>query len=66
VRPARPGDALRTPFDNSVNGNDADVFLLGRAEVTPRQIREYPPILKPYKPVGHIIDLPKGVAYVAK
>jgi len=66
VRPARPGDALRTPLDNSVNGNDADVFLLGRAEVTPRQIRENPPILQPYKPVGHIIDLPKGVSYVAK
>ena len=66
VRPARPGDPLRTPLDNSVNGNDADVFLLGRAEVTPRQIRESPPILQPYKPVGHIIDLPKGVAYVAK
>jgi pilus assembly protein CpaC len=66
VRPARPGDALRTPLDNTVNGNDADVFLLGRAEVTPRQIRENSPIVQAHKPVGHIIDLPKGAVYVAK
>jgi len=66
VRPARPGDALRSPLESSVNGNDADVFLLGRAEVTPRQVKESPPILQPYKPLGHIIDLPKGVTYVAK
>jgi pilus assembly protein CpaC len=65
VRPARPGDAIRTPLDNSVNGNDADVFLLGRAEATPRQLRESPPIVRAHKPVGHIIDLPKGVSYVA-
>jgi pilus assembly protein CpaC len=64
VRPARPGDPLRTPLDNSVNGNDADLFGLGRAEVTPRQSRENSPIVQPYKPTGHIIDLPKGVSYV--
>ena len=66
VRPARPGDALRTPLDNSVNGNDADLFLLGRGEVTPRQVRETSPFVQVYKPVGHIIDLPKGVLHVAK
>jgi pilus assembly protein CpaC len=66
VRPARPGDALRTPLDNSANGNDADLFGLGRAEVTPRQVRESAPIVQAYKPVGHIIDLPKGALYVAK
>jgi pilus assembly protein CpaC len=65
VRPARPGDAIRTPLENSVNGNDADLFLLGRAEVTPRQVRENSPIVRASRPMGHIIDLPKGAPYAA-
>jgi pilus assembly protein CpaC len=64
VRPARPGDPLKSPLESSVNGNDADVFLLGRAEMTPRQARESSPIVRPYRPVGHIIDLPKRASYV--
>ena len=34
VRPARPGDVLRTPLDGTQPANDADFFLLGQAEVT--------------------------------
>jgi pilus assembly protein CpaC len=60
VQPARPGDVLKTPLDNTVAGNDADVFLHGRAELTPRQVREVNPWLQGVKPVGHILDLPKG------
>ena len=30
VRPARPGDAIRTPLDSTVSGNDADLFLIMR------------------------------------
>jgi pilus assembly protein CpaC len=33
VRPARPGDDLRTPLDDSVPPNDADFFLLGKTDV---------------------------------
>ena len=62
VQPARPGDALKTPLDNTVPGNDADVFLLGKSELTPREVREANPWLKGVKPVGHILDLPKGAS----
>src|SRR5262249_22139261 len=31
VRPARPGDAVKTPLDNTIPGNDADYFLTGKA-----------------------------------
>jgi pilus assembly protein CpaC len=60
VRPARPGDELKTPLDSSVAGNDADFFLAGRAELTPRQVSEVVPAARGIKPVGHIIDLPRG------
>jgi pilus assembly protein CpaC len=62
VQPARPGDVLKTPLDNTVAGNDADVFLHGRSELTPRQVREVNPWLQGVKPIGHILDLPKGAS----
>ncbi len=33
VRPARPGDAIATPLDNSLPANDVDLFLMGKPEV---------------------------------
>jgi pilus assembly protein CpaC len=33
VRPARPGDAVATPLDNSLPANDVDLFLMGKPEV---------------------------------
>jgi pilus assembly protein CpaC len=60
VQPARPGDVLHTPLDNTVVGNDTDVFLHGRAELTPRQVGQMVPAARPYRAVGHILDLPKG------
>jgi pilus assembly protein CpaC len=60
VRPARPGDELKTPLDSTVPGNDADFFLEGRAELTPRQVREAVPAARTLRPVGHILDLPQG------
>lgn len=67
VRPARPGDVLRTPLDTSKPANDAEFFLLGQSEVTVPMDRRLngrsdggPP------PIGHILDVPKGVSYVAK
>jgi pilus assembly protein CpaC len=38
VRPARPGDDLRSPLDDTVPPNDADFFLLGKTEL-PRSNR---------------------------
>ena len=34
VRPARPGDVLRTPLDTSKPANDPEFFLLGQSEIT--------------------------------
>ena len=34
VRPARPGDVLRTPLDTTKPANDPEFFLLGQSEVT--------------------------------
>jgi pilus assembly protein CpaC len=66
VRPARPGDVLRTPLDGTKPGNDADLFLLGQAEVTvpmDRRLKGLSDGSAP--PIGHILDVPKGVSYVA-
>jgi len=62
VQPARPGDELKTAVDNVVAGNDADLFLLGQAELTRRQQLEAVPAARSFKPLGHILDLPKGAS----
>ena len=36
VRPARPGDVIKTPLDNTLPPNDVDFFLMGKPKVTPR------------------------------
>ena len=33
VRPARPGDVIRTPLDNTLPANDVDFFLMGKTEI---------------------------------
>jgi pilus assembly protein CpaC len=62
VRPARPGDPVKTPLDNTVPGNDADFFLAGKAEVPRQELRAAMGAEKPYS--GHVLDLPKGVQNV--
>jgi pilus assembly protein CpaC len=67
VRPARPGDGIRTPADDTLPPNDADFFLLGKTEV---------PVAGPGSPnsaerriaaagaqpfTGHMLDMPRGV-----
>ena len=39
VRPARPGDVIKTPLDNTLPANDIDFFLMGKAEITPAVAR---------------------------
>jgi pilus assembly protein CpaC len=48
VKPARPGQRLKTPLDNTAPGNDADLFLAGHQEVS---------AAGPLPPTGHILDL---------
>ncbi|HEX2652164.1 MAG TPA: type II and III secretion system protein family protein [Xanthobacteraceae bacterium] len=64
VRPTRPGDALRTPFDDTLPANDADLFLLGQQEVSntkKHRVTGEEPVA-----AGHILDLPKEVSYVVR
>ena len=62
VRPTRPGDTVRTPLDNTANGNDVDVFLAGQGEVTARQRG----LTREHRQVGHILDLSKGAQRAAQ
>jgi pilus assembly protein CpaC len=63
VRPARPGDVIKTPLDASLPPNDADLFLLGKTEVTPAMAKVMAG-MPPREFTGHVLDLPKGGANV--
>jgi pilus assembly protein CpaC len=57
VRPIAPGTPLKTPLDNTLPANDVDFFLMGKAEVTPADVRLAAG--QTQAGVGHILDLPK-------
>ena len=59
VRPARPGDLIKTPLDTSVPANDVDLFLMGKTELPPAKARLVSGVL-PREFTGHVLDLPKG------
>jgi pilus assembly protein CpaC len=73
VRPARPGDVIKTPADDTLPPNDVDFFLLGKTEVTRAEARALTPVVarvaiagdRPF--TGHMLDLPsaKGVSDAA-
>lgn len=50
VKPARPGERLKTPLDEPMASNDPDFFLNGRSEITESERRRREPRL-----FGHII-----------
>ena len=64
VQPARPGDPLRVPTDNAVAANDADLFLLGRAELTKPQRRALAGVPRPL--TGHTLNLTVEAPYAAR
>jgi pilus assembly protein CpaC len=67
VRPARPGDVLRTPLDGSKPANDPEFFLLGQSEITTpieRRLKSRSDGGPP--PIGHILDVPKGEFHASK
>ena len=64
VQPMRPGDVARVPTDDALPGNDADLFLLGEAEITPSLKRRLAGVAPP--PVGHILDLGVEIIDVAQ
>jgi len=65
VRPARPGDVIKTPADDTLPANDADFFLLGKTEITRQEARALTPATariaaagaQPF--TGHMLDMPK-------
>ena len=57
VRPARPGDPIKAPTDATLPPSSADLFLLGKNEITRQRARLAQGIIVPMS--GHIIDLPK-------
>ena len=59
VRPARPGDVIKTPLDSSLPVNDVDLFLMGKTELTPAKARLVNGVL-PREFTGHVLDLSKG------
>lgn len=56
VRPTRPGDAVKTPLDGSLAPNDADLFLMGKHEITPSMAKLSAGGNRPL--TGHMLDLP--------
>jgi pilus assembly protein CpaC len=63
VRPARPGDVIKTPLDSSLPANDTDLFLMGKTEIMPAMAQLIAGIA-PRENTGHMLDLPKGGAHV--
>jgi len=71
VRPARPGDEIKTPADDTLPPNDPDFFLLGKTEVKREEARFMTPSTArlaafgepPF--TGHILDMPKGISDAA-
>jgi pilus assembly protein CpaC len=59
IRPARPGDPVQTPLDNTLPANDPDLFLMGKVEVTKPQAAKWAGV-PPRNNTGHVLDIPKG------
>lgn len=59
VRPARPGDTIKTPLDNSLPPNDVDFFLMGKTEI-PRKIAK---LEAQRATTGHMLDMPAAIAF---
>jgi pilus assembly protein CpaC len=57
VRPARPGDVVKTPLDKTLPANDVDFFLMGKSEIRREATRLASGATHPM--IGHVLDLPK-------
>ena len=62
VRPARPDDPIKTPLDNTLPANDADLFLMGKTEISKAALSATLGGGRLF--TGHILDLPKGAKHV--
>lgn len=57
VRPATPGEPLRSPLDDTRSSNDVELFLLGMLEVDRKLLRRFADGDGVVGPYGHLIDL---------
>jgi pilus assembly protein CpaC len=57
VRPARPGDVVKTPLDKTLPANDVDFFLMGKSEIRREASRLASGATHPM--IGHVLDLTK-------
>ncbi|MGE3145988.1 MAG: type II and III secretion system protein family protein [Pseudorhodoplanes sp.] len=71
VRPAAPGDVIRTPLDSTQPPNDVDLFLMGKPEIT-QEMAKLANGVPPRPFTGHMLDIQpaaiveaKGGAYVS-
>lgn len=60
VQPTTPGQAVATPFDQTLPANDAEFFALGQMEVTPKVLKSLESGAGIDGPFGYIIDLGDG------
>lgn len=65
VKPAKPGERLRTPLDATAPGNDVDFFLVGQGEVSRAEVPGRPGAVRAASH-GHILDLSRGGAHAAQ
>jgi pilus assembly protein CpaC len=71
VRPAAPGDVMRTPADDTLPPNDPDFFLLGKTEMTREEAAKLTPaeaqvVAASNQPfTGHMLDMPRGISNAA-
>lgn len=66
VRPAKPGQPLRTPLDSKSPSDDAEFFLLGQMEVDNDLKRRFAEGTDIVGPFGHIVDIKPEVKNVSK
>jgi pilus assembly protein CpaC len=64
ARPARPGDPLVTPLDNTLPANDVDFFVNGKPELRRADVRATEgPAERPF--TGHMLSFTKGGSHAA-
>jgi pilus assembly protein CpaC len=66
VRPARPGEDLYSPLDQTLPANDFQLFALGLLEVDKDMLRKFRTGEGIVGPYGHRIDLEFGDGYAVK
>lgn len=76
VRPARPGDPIKAPTDDTRPPNDADYFLMGKTEISRANTGKRDPaasadprVATAAEPApsagGHMLDMPKWISNAA-